>query len=533
MPRRFALWVLGALACDPVDVDDPSSEPLPDSAYACGSRDDEPRQPEAEGGGSPLFPDTPCPTDEPFVESRVFGSGATWRIGSDGHGSPWLADGDVRLRVRARAFASECPSPPCPGLDDVCIPLVVTSVPEQTAAGEFALAPNYAIAIDDPFATLDATAIDIEVDIDVPDDVLGECVAQVGFDGAPSVQLERVPVDPPFWLSAWASAVRPCDTQAICAGACTDLEIDPIHCGACGNVCDGTCIAGECTPALLALPAGTDLVSDGAAVYWIVLDDAGAPNRVRRAAIVEGELVLDELDTEGSVHAWGAAPGRFAWIETHPELGFRLHDWSGAEPIALLSFPDAGPKLQPLATAAVWAGVVDPGLQLFARTSTEEVLVSGCLGGTVGWVYDFASRGDELFVLTDDGDADGSNDLWRCSVADMAGEERLDDLDLGEGAATIEVAGDTLYIGRFDQVRRVDASLQYSSLVTTTVDAAIATDESHVYARTTDGVVRIGNDEDRDVVMPPHPVGDFAVAGGHLFADSGTGSLVAFPLAPG
>lgn len=36
------------------------------------------------------------------------------------------------------------------------------------------------------------------------------------------------------------------DGTSLCDGACVDTETDPLHCGACGRICDAACSAGEC-----------------------------------------------------------------------------------------------------------------------------------------------------------------------------------------------------------------------------------------------------------------------------------------------
>ncbi|TAK32462.1 MAG: hypothetical protein EPO40_02450 [Myxococcaceae bacterium] len=53
------------------------------------------------------------------------------------------------------------------------------------------------------------------------------------------------------------------DGRDLCGGACTVLQRDPTHCGACGNICGAgmRCALGACTPE--ALDAGRNARSGG------------------------------------------------------------------------------------------------------------------------------------------------------------------------------------------------------------------------------------------------------------------------------
>lgn len=53
---------------------------------------------------------------------------------------------------------------------------------------------------------------------------------------------------------------------------CTDIDANPLHCGACGHDCrGGACESGKCQPVTIAsdLPGPTAIAVDGTHVYWI------------------------------------------------------------------------------------------------------------------------------------------------------------------------------------------------------------------------------------------------------------------------
>jgi hypothetical protein len=176
-----------------------------------------------------------------------------------------------------------------------------------------------------------------------------------------------------------------------------------------------------------------------------------------------------------------------------------------------------------------WAGVVESQLHLYGHGDAGELELVDCFA-TIAGGYDFAALGDDLFVLSDDNDADTALDLWRCTADGTQAEERIDDTEIGDTAwAFVEAAGSVLYLGLPDQLRRVDAGMRTSTRVATTTSPLFATDDRHAYVRTQDGITRVG-DGDPVVIVPPHPHGDFAVAGEHLFIEDGWGHLVAFEL---
>jgi hypothetical protein len=202
--RQLVLLAAVTLGCDPPDA---GSDPPAD---ACGSVSDAPLEPDG-GGGQPLVLEGPCPAEWPLVASRIRGSGATWRLGLDDHDAPWLVDGDWLVRVHATA--RDCISGICTAIDE-CLPLSITSTADSTTPGIFALSPNYAIAIDDPDDELAADEITLAVDIVVPEEVAGDCVADVRLNGGgpQAVLVRSSPWQPvPAWPTTWAMASRGCE----------------------------------------------------------------------------------------------------------------------------------------------------------------------------------------------------------------------------------------------------------------------------------------------------------------------------------
>jgi hypothetical protein len=100
--------------------------------------------------------------------------------------------------------------------------------------------------------------------------------------------------------------VCPLDMATACAGACTDLQSDPVNCGSCGHSClGGACDAGSCQPVVLqsGLAGPTLVMVSGSSVFW----DYGSGLGISQSSVNGGAVTTTDTATTGlfqlEVHA--------------------------------------------------------------------------------------------------------------------------------------------------------------------------------------------------------------------------------------
>jgi hypothetical protein len=323
---------------------------------------------------------------------------------------------------------------------DECIPAEITSSLIPTQVDMAALTPIFELTFrdDEPGESFAVSAV-----VEPSPLVLGNCIVdQYSVD-------EHGLVAP---LSALAGAsnatarfvgARSCPTMLICGLNCWDGMTTEGHCGACDEPCNGACIAGACEGTGLGDPNGLGyLASDGQAAYWVAPTD-GAMWSVRRARVVDGEIVVDELAEHGFL--LGASSGIAAWMTDR--LGPATLERSDAPP-APIELPADWTAMQhllavvPVADRTFVLGAGPTGvLSIWIAPLEGGTLVDlpGCLEGIAfssfrSWVaFDGA-----LFIAAYRPDG-GASEFWRCESNGIA-------LDLlGEGFDSLAASADGLY----------------------------------------------------------------------------------------
>ncbi len=153
----------------------------------------------------------------------------------------------------------------------------------------------------------DAALLDEGVDAFVASDATG--------DGAP--------------VDAMTSEAGGCDAGfTVCNAVCVDTSSDPVNCGACGSVCNGTCTYGGCMTTIFTADNRTEaLVVDSTNLYWT---DYG------EGAVMKAPLAGGASTTLASGQIFQGFPGDYGTLAVDATNVY----WTSA--LAVMSVPISG-----------------------------------------------------------------------------------------------------------------------------------------------------------------------------------------------
>lgn len=130
-----------------------------------------------------------------------------------------------------------------------------------------------------------------------------ECVTKTG--GACDATCEAEFASSACLSNACALVCAP--NARVCAGKCVDTGTDPEHCGECGTLCSGTCLAGACETksadvlATLGAPPAGYIRQDATHLYWIsgtdilrIAKSGGAVETIETAQTGIGDIAVQQ-----------------------------------------------------------------------------------------------------------------------------------------------------------------------------------------------------------------------------------------------
>jgi hypothetical protein len=116
--------------------------------------------------------------------------------------------------------------------------------------------------------------------------------------------------------------------KTTCAGACVDTNTDKNNCGTCGHACRysaSSCVAGKCTPVVLAsgLSAPAQMAQDSLYVYWI---DSGSDS-IERTAKDGSMATAISVAGGGSLSGIAVASNVLEFGQNPPDIGYNGDIW--------------------------------------------------------------------------------------------------------------------------------------------------------------------------------------------------------------